>query len=74
MDLNNQTEIYLYQAKITKGLKEDSLKELANKQAKLYARQRQLELELEVEEKAIEHWTNSLAMEKLKANITLANS
>lgn len=74
MNLENPTEQYLYQAKITKCLREDSLQELANEQAKLYAKQRQLEQKLESANKDIEHWTNVLAMEKLKANISLANS
>jgi len=67
-------EEYLYQAKITKTLREDSLKEVANEHAKLYAKQRKLELQLESANKDIEHWSNVLAMEKLKANIQLANS
>ena len=74
MNLNNPTEQYLYQAKITKKLREDSLKEIANKQAKLYAKQRELEVQLESANKDIEHWSNVLAIEKLKANIQLANS
>lgn len=74
MNLENPTEQYLYQAKIIKGLREDSLQEIANEQAKLFAKQRQLERQLESANKDIEHWSNVLAMEKLKANISLANS
>ena len=74
MNLDNPTEEYLYQAKITKALREDSLKEIANEQAKLYTKQRQLEKQLESANKDIGHWSNVLAMEKLKANIELASS
>ena len=74
MNLDNPTEVYLYQAKITKALREDSLKEIANQQAKLYAKQRQLEQQIDSADKDIEHWSNVLAMENLKANIALANS
>ena len=74
MNLENPTDVYLYQAKITKGLKEDSLKEIAKQQAKLYAKQKQLEQQLESANKDIEHWSNVLTMEKLKSNIALANS
>jgi hypothetical protein len=73
-NLDNPTEEYLYQAKITKLLREDSLQELANEQAKLYAKQRQLEQQLASANKDIEHWSNVLAMEKLKANLALVNS
>tara|TARA_S200002703_G_scaffold129405_1_gene116455 strand:- start:666 stop:890 length:225 start_codon:yes stop_codon:yes gene_type:complete len=74
MNLDNPTEEYLYQAKITKTLREDSLKEIANEQAKLYAKQKEIEVQLESANKDIEQWSNVLAMEKLKANIQLANS
>jgi hypothetical protein len=74
MNLDNPTEAYLYQAKVTKALREDSLKEIANQQAKLYAKQRQLEQQIDSADKDIEHWSNVLAMENLKANIALANS
>ena len=74
MNLENPTEVYLYQAKVTKALREDSLQELAYQQAKLYTKQRQLEQQLESANKDIEHWSNVLAMEKLKANIELASS
>jgi AmiR/NasT family two-component response regulator len=74
MKTENPTEEYLYQAKIVKALREDSLKEIVNEQAKLYAKQRELEQQLESANKDIEHWVNVLAMEKLKANIQLASS
>jgi len=74
MNLENPTEKYLYTAKVTKALREDSLKEIVNEQAKLYAKQRQIEVQLESANKDIEHWTNVLAMENLKANIQLANN
>ena len=74
MNLDNPTKEYLYQAKITKRLREDNLKEITNEQAKLYAKQKEIEVQLESANKYIEHWSNVLAMEKLKANIQLANS
>lgn len=74
MNLENPTELYLYQAKVTKALREDSLKEIANEQAKLDAKKREIEVQLESANKDIEHWTNVLAIEKLKDNIQLANS
>jgi|TARA_R100000482_G_scaffold95671_1_gene40340 hypothetical protein len=73
MNLNNPTEKYLYTAKMTKRLREDSLKEIMNEQAKLYAKQRALEIQLESANKDIEHWSNVLAMENFKKNIELAN-
>lgn len=66
MKLENPAKQYLCQAKITKRLREDSLQELRNEQTKLYAKQRQLEQQLESANKDIEHWTNVLAMEKLR--------
>jgi len=74
MNLDNPTEKHLYQAKITKRLQEDKLREIVNEQSKLYAKQKQLEQQLDSANKDIEHWTNVIALEKLKANISLANS
>lgn len=57
MNLNNPTEEYLYQAKINKALREDSLKEIANEKAKLDAKQKEIEVQLESVNKTIDHWT-----------------
>ena len=72
MNLENPTEEYLYQAKVTKALREESLQEIANEQAKLDAKKREIEVQLESAYKDIEHWTNVLAMER-EPNNQLAN-
>jgi len=72
MNLENPTEEYLYQAKVTKALREESLQEIANEQAKLDAKKREIEVQLESAYKDIEHWTNVLAMER-EPNNQIAN-
>lgn len=57
MNINNPTELYLYQAKITK-------EEITNQQAELDAKQREIEVQLKSVNKYIEHWTFVLAMER----------
>ena len=64
MNLENPTEEYLYQAKVTKALREESLQEIANEQAKLDAKKREIEVQLESANKDIEHWTFVLVMER----------
>jgi len=73
MNLENPTEEYLYQAKVTKALREESLQEIANEQAKLDAKKREIEVQLESANKDIEHWTFVLVMER-EPNNQLANS
>jgi len=73
MNLVNPTEEYLYQAKVIKALREESLQEIANEQAKLDAKKREIEVQLESANKDIEHWTFVLVMER-EPNNQLANS
>ena len=65
-ELLNATKLHL-------EWRQSDLKKLHNKQAKLYAKQRQLERQIKEYKETIEHWTNVIAMMRLKASIPVVN-
>ena len=65
-ELLNATKLHL-------EWRQSDLKKLHNKQAKLYAKQRQLERQIKEYKETIEHWTNVIEMMRLKASIPVVN-
>ena len=55
---------FLYEARINEALRFEALKELLDEQAKLYAKQKQLEAKLADAREDVKHWQNVVASER----------